>query len=206
MIVFKTIPSITIVASTTIMAMILAQKCPFYENQNFLHSIINSPEIKDKCIYFSNFLLLILSWNLGCFLPINNIFRMEVEKCGCNFGCIKTSLGLFESLLLLNMIHQIATVYELHHKIQPTGSLESRIKFSQKGRLKKVFKYRSILTKLSVNIAKYVLQSSNFETFINLTLETVKSRLILTQNFWDNKKRSLLKQLKTVRFQISEHI
>ena len=113
------------------------------------------------------------------FLPINNIFRMEVEKCSCNFGCIKTSLGLFESLLLLNMIHEIATVYELHHKIQPTGSLKSRIKLSQKGRLKNVFKYRSILEKLSFIIAKYFSQSSNFETSIKRSFETVKSRLIL---------------------------
>lgn len=161
------------------MAMILAQKCLFYENQNFYIWFLLISEIKDKCNFPIIFAINFNSWNLGCFLPINNIFRMEVEKCSCNFGCVKASLGLFESLLLLNMIHQITTVYELHHKIQPTGSLKSRIKFSQKGRLKKVYKYRNILTELWVIITKYVWQSSNFETFIKSTFETVKIRPIL---------------------------
>ena len=152
--------------------------------------ILNSQEIKDKfkVIFALNFVL-----KRRLFLPINNIFRMEVEKCGCNFGCIKTSLGLFESLLLLNMIHQITTVYELHHKIQPTGSLKSRIKFSQKRRLKKVLKI-VVCPKKTFSYYSYIRQIVKL-WFKKPTFETVKSRLIF--RFY---KRPLLRQLKTVHF------
>ena len=120
------------------------------------------------------------------FLPINNIFRVEVEKCGCNFGCIKTSLGLFKSLLLLNMVHQIATVYELHHKIQPTGSLKGRIKFSQKGRLKKILNIVVYLQNLELRLLNSFENRPILRHLLNLLSKQLKVVL-----FRDGKKRSV---------------
>ena len=52
---------------------------------------------------------------------------MKEEKCECDFGSVEYSVSLFESVHLLDVMHEIAARDVLHHKVQSIRRLKTQL-------------------------------------------------------------------------------
>ena len=60
-------------------------------------------------------------------IPIDDALLVQVEQTDRDLGSVEAGDRLFKSANLHNLIHEIATVDELHYEEEPIGGLKARV-------------------------------------------------------------------------------
>lgn len=66
-------------------------------------------------------------------LPVHNVVLVEVLQCQQNFTAVEFGTTLAETLVILDVHHQISSTNVLHHKVDASVRLEARVQSSEEG-------------------------------------------------------------------------